>query len=463
MEHWTPTLDQAGGTLHQRLLGAIRNGIAAGTLPPGAQLPPQRALANRMGIGIGTVTRAYTEAERLGLLTSTVGRGTFVAQPETVDEPSPDSPVDLSVNIQWLHPAAHFLPKAFERLQKQADARALLDFSPQAGFPAHRQALSEWLKHQSHFQGLNWQRLAIVTGAQQAMSLTVDELCVRGEVVLTEPAAFSGFLAIAAWKGVRCEAVAMDEFGMIPEALDEAVGRFHSRVLYLQPTLHNPTTRTMPMSRRDAIVAVARKHDLAIIEDDVYSALGLRSRRGPRDIVPIATLAPERTWYCGSVSKSIGPGLRVGVIVVPDDRDMERLALGIRAQFYATNAIAPAIVTGWIHDGTAELILDHVADEARQRLRLAERMLGRAAETPSLDTSLKIWLPMPELAAERVANTALRRGIVLTPPQSMTVDGSLVSGLRVCLNTVSRPRLEHGLRILSAVLADTHAQRHATV
>jgi DNA-binding transcriptional MocR family regulator len=168
----------------------------------------------------------------------------------------------------------------------------------------------------------------------------------------------------------------------------------------------------------------------------------------------MATVAPERTWYVGSVSKALAPGLRVGMVVAPDSREFDLLCVAIRAQYYASSSLASLLVAQWIRDGEAERMLRAAAEESRYRQALARRMLGDAVETPPYDTSLHVWLPMSELASERFANTALRRGVMLTPPSSFLVDGSAVSGVRLCLNTVTRPQLERALKIIRSILAD---------
>ena len=142
------------------------------------------------------------------------------------------------------------------------------------------------------------------------------------------------------------------------------------------------------------------------------------------------------------------------MVVAPDAQDFDRLCTAIRAGIFATSTLSSLLVAQWITDGAASQILGEVAEESRYRLALTQRYLGDAVATASFDTSLHIWLPMNELAAERFANTALRRGIVLTPPSSYLVDGSMVSGLRLCLNTVTREQLERALKILRAIVAD---------
>ncbi|MGB3329163.1 MAG: PLP-dependent aminotransferase family protein, partial [Thermomicrobiales bacterium] len=412
-----------------------------------------------LGIGVGTVTRAYAEAERLGLLSSTVGRGTFVAaatrslHPE-VDAPdgAADTPVDLSLNLQNLAFATPLIGEALARLRLRPDLGEALGVAPHSGFAAHRRALADWFREAAQFDAIDWRRLLITTGAQQAMSLVVGQLVQAGDVVLTEPATFSGFRALIAARGARCVGVAMDGEGIRPDALERAIVETGSRLLYVMPTLQNPTTRTMSQERRAAITRIARAHDLMLIEDDVYGPLAVTAEG--RRPAPIATLAPARTFYVSSASKAIAMGLRVGILHAPSDAWCERLTQAIRVDCYATSSLAPMLVCQMIADGSADTIRHAVAQEAASRMVLAQRMLGVAIEEPSFASSLHAWLPMSELQAERVLNGALRRGVILTPPSSFIVAGELASGLRLCLGSVTRPELERALRGVRSALAD---------
>jgi len=459
---WTPAINAGSGSLHHQILHALREDIASGQLAPEERLPTHRDLANRLGIGVGTVTRAYAEAERIGLLTSTVGRGTFVAGATSGSRDSnlngfpndPGAVVDLSLNLQSHDIAAGRIAGALARLPLRPDFAQNLTAAPHAGIDWHRQALAGWFRQTARFDGIDWRRVLVTTGAQHAMSIVVATLCRSGDVILTEAATFSGFRALAEHRGVRCVGVAMDREGIEPEALETAIGSTGSRLLYVMPTLQNPTTRTMSRRRREEIVRIARAHDLTVIEDDVYAPLAFALDGPPTDLVPLASLAPERTCYVSSASKAIAMGLRVGVLVAPDATRFEAFTRTMRADCYAASSIAALLVCQLIKDGQADDILAAVAQEASSRMMLARRMLGDAIEPPSFPTSLHAWLPMPELRAERVANGALRRDVILTPPSSFQVDGTLTSGVRLCLNAVSRTDLDRALRAVRSALAD---------
>jgi DNA-binding transcriptional MocR family regulator len=461
-ESWTPSIHDTPGTLHDRLLHVLRQDIATGELEPEGKLPTHRELANRLGIGVGTVTRAYAEAERLGLVTSAVGRGTFIAPAASPpldstsrwDQGDTGAMVDLSLNLQSLDIAAERIAGALTRLPLRPDFAGSLTAAPHAGIAWHRQTLAAWLRRAARYEGVDWERLLITTGAQHAMSIVVSTLCRPGDVILTEAATFAGIAALAEHRGCRCVGVAMDGEGITPEALEIAIRDTGSRLLYVMPTLQNPTTRTMSRQRREEIARIARSHDLTVIEDDVYAPLAFTLGVQRPDLVPLASLIPERTCYVSSASKAVAMGLRVGVLIAPDTAHFEAFSRTLRADCYATSSIGSLLMCQLIKDGVADEVRGAVAQEATARMTLARRMLGDSIEPPSFPGSLHAWMPLPELRAERIANSALRRGVILTPPSSFLMDGEAVSGLRLCLNAVSRPDLERALRVVRSALAD---------
>jgi DNA-binding transcriptional MocR family regulator len=196
-------------------------------------------------------------------------------------------------------------------------------------------------------------------------------------------------------------------------------------------------------------VRVARARDLWIVEDDVY-ALYAGAPDAPGAVTPLAALAPERTLYVSSLSKSLSAGLRVGILLTPGGEHLERVLRALRATAYSAPALGPAIGAQWIEDGTADALAGEVQVEMRRRLTRALELFGPAAEAPSFPSSLHVWLPMAELAAERAAAQALRAGVEVTPPSAPIVDWHGLSGLRVCLGGVEDPAdLERALQVVA--------------
>ncbi|MBN2392680.1 MAG: PLP-dependent aminotransferase family protein [Anaerolineae bacterium] len=155
--------------------------------------------------------------------------------------------------------------------------------------------------------------ILITTGSQQALDLVGKIFIDPGSCVVTGNPTYLG--AIQAWRAYEAEFVTipLDDNGMQVELLEDAIKKTPVRYIYILPNFHNPAGTTLPEDRRRLLVEIARKYDLLIVEDDPYGAL----RYTGEDIIPIAALAPERTIYLGTFSKTLTPGLRIGWSVAP--------------------------------------------------------------------------------------------------------------------------------------------------
>ncbi|ACI50472.1 transcriptional regulator, GntR family with aminotransferase domain [Gluconacetobacter diazotrophicus PA1 5] len=463
---WRPDIPPAPGPLYHRLADAMERDIAAGTLDNGTRLPPHRDLAHALGISIGTVTKAYAEAERRGLLQAHVGRGSFIRAPTpdvailpTFDIAPTPAPRGTMIDLRCNTPPAVALSQALERAVTQLAAAGHLEPAVQyiqgSGLRPVREAGSAWLARR---YGLERDPGDLIqcNGGQHAIALTLSALCRPGDTVLCESSTFYGAKIAAEHLGLSLRGVTMDHEGLVPAALDRIVAETRARVLFTVPTLHNPTARTMGAARREEIVRIARRHDLTIVEDDAYSAYADPGDRPP----PIASLAPERTLYLASISKGICPGLRLAFVALPPAMPRERILRGIRALGYCPPALGGLVFTRWVADGTADAVADAVQAEAATRLDLARRILGDAMEQPGAVRSPHIWLPLSPVQTQRVIGRALRAGVELTPQEASSVSRDADPGVRVCLGApADRATLEQALHVLRTALHDSEVSQ----
>ena len=455
---WTPVIPDGAAPLYERLLSVLRADIAAGALATGTRLPPQRDLAYRLGVGLGTVTRAYVEAEKAGLVSAHVGRGSFVNAPAAHRGAQRDGPINMAQNISPSAPANSRLSEALARLRKRPDLLEHLAYAPVAGHETQRRAGAAWLSRTSSYADVDWRRVICCAGAQQGLALALGTVMRPGETLLTEAVAYHGLKALALHSGWKIRGLAMDAEGLRPDALEEAILATGARALAVLPTLQNPTGRIMSLARREAIAAIARKHDLTLVEDDIYGAYA------PGAPPPFALRAPERTFHVSGVSKTLAPGLRAGFLVAPSGEAFERVLDAVRVIAYAPPAFGGLIATQWIEDGTADAILAETLEEGAVRLALARDLLGPALETPQSATAPHLWLPMSELDAERLAGRALRGGVEVTPPDAPIVEAGFESGVRICLGAVdSREVLRRGLEIVAGALFSEVSERSRAV
>src|SRR5262249_19183617 len=158
--------------------------------------------------------------------------------------------------------------------------------------------------------------------------------------------------------------------GLVPAAFEVACKQHSPKALFCVPTLQNPTTAIMSHERRLEIAAIARRHGVMIIEDDVY---GLLPVQGP---LPFAVLAPAVTWYVTGLNKALAPGMRVGYAVAPDEAGARRLCSAFAfTTMWVVSPLSAVVALQWIADGTAERISDEIRREAMSRQTIAREML----------------------------------------------------------------------------------------
>src|SRR5262249_26076816 len=143
------------------------------------------------------------------------------------------------------------------------------------------------------------------------------------------------------------------------------------RLLYTQPTCHNPTGAVMPEERRRKLAEVARRHGVLVLEDDAYGLLP--EKRPP----PVSAFLPEASYFIAGVSKLLTPGLRIGYLVAPAKARGERLAEEVGLASLMTTPLMAEVLARWVEDGTADELVVAQRQEVGERLELARTMLGR--------------------------------------------------------------------------------------
>jgi DNA-binding transcriptional MocR family regulator len=462
MTIWAPDLSPWPGERYRALAEAIARDIRSGALPAGARLPPQRELAYRLGVSVGTVTRAYALAAQQRLVAGEVGRGTYVrdgsAPPGRVN-PTADGAEDviaLTINAPPDPGYRTLLADALAELNGASGLDGLLPYTPKPGYADHRAAAARWLER----FGLRAEpdRVLITGGAHQAIVATLAGLTRPGDAVLVEQLTYAGTCHIAERLGLHLEGLALDAEGLVPEALDAAARTSRARLLFANPTVHNPTTATMSPARREAIVALARRHDLIVIEDDVYGHLP--DQRAPA----LATLAPERTIHLTSASKSIAPGLRFGMLLAPAAL-YARIADAQHDLFLVCPPLMAELFARWVADGTAGRLAGQQRLEANARQAIAREVLaGHAIQTAP--SSYHLWLPLPApwRTAELMA-TLGERGVAVEPGSAFAADPAKAPhAVRCSLSgAADRTRLRKALEIIARTLGEQPARRREVI
>jgi DNA-binding transcriptional MocR family regulator len=445
---WTPDLGRRRGPRYLAIAEALAEDAASGRLRPGTRLPTHRELAERLGMTVGTVTRAYAEAARRGLVSGEVGRGSFLRGGTGVElGASAPGLVDLSVN----HPPVLAgdegapLARTLAALARRRDLGELLGYPPEGGAPEHREAGARWIRDAG--LAASPEQVLVSSGSQHGMTAVFAALVRPGDVVATEALTYPGMRALAGLLHLRLLGLPLDREGLLPDALERACRSGTVKALYLIPTLQNPTASVMPEGRRREIARIVEAHGVVVVEDDVHSHLLADAPR------PLACFAPERCIYLTGTAKSLAPGLRVGFVHAPQPL-VPRLAAAIRATTWMAPPLTAEIAATWIRDGTADSIVRRRRKEAAARHRLALEALS-GFDLDSHPAAYHLWLRPPEpWRGESFADAARRHGVLVTPPAAFAVGRAMPDAVRVCLGGPrDREELERGISVLAQLLA----------
>ncbi|WP_421956830.1 PLP-dependent aminotransferase family protein [Polaromonas sp.] len=441
---WLPRLTAQGGPRFLQIADALQAAVADGSLTPGGRLPPQRQLAAQLDVDLTTITRAYDEARRRHLLEGRGARGTYVAAPKI----ELTAILDLSMNTPPPPDGVDFddmLKQGLSQVLMRADAELLMTYHLGGGSDSDRKAGAKWLAPM--FGYLDSGQVVVCPGAQAAIAALILALTEPGDVILAEPTSYPGLRAAAIQFGRRIIAVEADKHGMVPEALSQACRQHKPGLVYLNPTLQNPTAITIPERRRKELASIAKHCNVRIVEDDPYWLLA------DAPPPPIATFAPEQVYYISTLSKCLTPGLRVAFVLIRDPHERERFLVALRSFALMVAPLTAALATQWIFDGSADGLMEGVRKEARLRHRMARDIL--AGRYSGVGDGLHVWLELPGYwNPSQLARAADSEGIAVTPAEAFATGSGSVNAIRISLGSIKdRGRLQAGLQRLSHLLA----------
>ncbi|MGY2048965.1 aminotransferase-like domain-containing protein [Methylobacterium sp. JK268] len=444
---WNPDLARWGRPHYRAIVEALAEDIGARRLAPGTRLPPQRALAARLGLDFTTVARGYVEAQKRGLVVSRVGQGTFVrGTPPPARAAGRPGAADFSMNL----PPEPDDPALLARLQAgfaglAEDLPGLLRYQAFGGGPEDKAAARRWLAQRG--VAAPEERLLICPGAHAALNAILGVVAQAGDRLCTETLTYPGLRALAAHRSLQLVGLPADREGIDPDAFAAACTRAAPRAIYLNPVLQNPTTRTMGRARREAIVAVARRYAVAIVEDDAYGLVC------PAPPPSFCELAPEITYHVSGLAKCLGAGLRLAYLVAPSARAALPLTAKLRAATVMASPITTALATRWIGDGSADALLGFIRAESRARQGIAAAILPE--ELLRTDpNAFHLWMTLPAgWTRSAFAAEGRAAGIAVVASDAFCLGPEPPEAVRICLGGSARraeiaaslDRLSHAL------------------
>ncbi|WP_030234142.1 PLP-dependent aminotransferase family protein [Streptomyces sp. NRRL S-350] len=452
---------------YRLLADRIAADIADGRLRPSQQLPTQRAFARSHRIAPSTAGRVYRELTRRGLTVGEVGRGTFVRAGRAADggqvalaEPAA-ARVDLELNYPAVPGQAELLSGALAPLLRADALGDALRPVGAAGTGAARRAFaalagtgtagtasagtaSAGAGSAGGCWGVDPEDLLFAGNGRQAIAGALSALVPPGQRLGVEALTYPVVKATAERLGIVLVPLAMDEHGLLPEAVTAAHRAAPLRAVYVQPRLQNPLGVSLRPERAAALAEEFRRLDLPVVEDAVWSFLR-------PELAPLAALVPERTVLVDSLSKRLAPGLTTGFAVVPGML-REQVAGALRSGGWTPSAFALEAAVRWIAEGAPSVVeAAKRADAAARQLLAREVLAGRRVQADPC--SYYLWWELPGgWRAETFVAAAARAGISVTPATAFTVDPRLSPpAVRVGLASPPLPVLARALETLARI------------
>ncbi|AQQ05348.1 hypothetical protein B0E33_18655 [Roseibium algicola] len=386
---WKPDLQGLSGPVYRQIADALTGDIKSGQLGAGTCLPPHRALAFELGVTVGTVTRAFGEVARAGLIEADGRRGSrviagFQRQPEE----------DVETSILDLRGHQTPLPDFGDRVRRVLMETALdpefgttIAYEAGPGRNEHREAGAFWLGEMTS-SDVDPARVVVCNGAQHALLCALLVTCRAGERIATERLTYAGLKSVASALGLILVPVEIDDEGLVPESFDKVCRHEPIRVLVTVADLHNPTTSTQTEDRRRQIATVAKRHSVTVIEDVAYAGLT------EKPLPSIAHIAGGESMRFAGLSKTLGPGLRIGYLEAPASQ-INVLAGALRATSWMASPIQADLASRLIQCGAAADILRDNREELSVRNEVVTSILSDFDVRTSA-TSPHVWLKLPD-------------------------------------------------------------------
>jgi len=402
MTNWLPDLQASDGPLYVRIADQIEQAISTGALIAGSKLPPQRNLAYDVGVTIGTVSRAYTMVRERGLVSGEVGRGTYVlgSPPEGDNFAANDLVSARLVGTRATHAPPGKLRFDTTAATDVGQSAAVTDIlselcreQPNEIASYTRNFPPQWLEAGRRWlrQG-DWQpaleSIVPTLGAHAAVIAAASVITSPGDRIVFEHVTYSQVSRGTTLIGRQTVLVESDAEGIIPEDFERVCVQQHPKLAFVMSSGQNPTLSIMPESRRRAIAAIAKRHNVFLIEDNLY---GGTMETG---IPLLAEIAPDRTFLVGGLSKSVAAGVRGGWIACPPHL-AQRVRIAHKMVSGGLPYLLAEVAARLVLSGTADTIRAKVSEEVRAREAHAREILA------SLDFNSHprvpfLWLKLPD-------------------------------------------------------------------
>lgn len=462
--------------IYRQLYERLREQILTGALPEGTRLPPERALADRLGINRSTVVHGYRELVADGLIEQRVGSGSRVAAlreavperaaggvpwwvtlppwrvgqyPAVLGELAASEHGEQIAFVQGVPPAE---PSPLEALSASfarvgGNVNFVLTYGDSEGYGPLREAVAERMRRRGCT--VDARDVMMLTGSTQGIALVAQALAEAGDEIVVEAPTYPGALQIFQIHGLRAITVPVDEHGVRVDHIEAILRTRRPRFIYTMPSLHNPTGVTLGEERRERLVMLARRWGVPLVEDDPYGELA------PATLAPLLARSSDDVIHLSSFSKTIAPSLRLGWMVAPRTI-FDRLLLRKQSYDMATSMYIQAGVEDFMRTAY-DAHLTALRNELAVRRSLANAAIAKhwppaLRADPDAD-GYYVWASTSrEIRARALLAGAERRGVSFLFGEPFFAQGGGEHSIRLSLTPVPRAAIEEGIARIGAVV-----------
>lgn len=494
-----PRRSEGGEPLYRQVESLIRGGIVEGRLRIGDRIPSVSDLSQRLGVNKVTVVRAFQELERAGVLTSHVGRGTFVAAAareggaggkaedgspaavgrtevqravrrlresfagglrELLSLPRPPGTINLGGGVPPPDTVHEEVLAHLTRAALAEDPRRLFSYGGATGLPELREEISRWLRHQGYDVAAD--QVIVTNGSQQAVMLLACWALDEGRGILCETPTFTGTPSAFAMVGHAVESVPWRgaSLDLAPRAATASARR---SLLYCCPDHHNPTGQSFDREAREQLAAWTAQGDRIVIVDEIFRDLRFDGEAQPG---LYGLLPPGRRVLIGSLSKNFMTGLRAGFLVA-DQPLIQDLGPFKRHLDLGSPALTQAVAARWLADGHAahlERVREHYRVRCRAAIAALEKHMPEGVRFTRPEGGFQLWVELPgEASSVDLYLRALERGVAISPGPVHDIDGRYQNCFRLGYGHASPGDLSRSIEILGRTVEELLARKPVRV
>ncbi len=308
---WMPKIDKNSKSIYQTLAKQLEQDIANGVVKPGTKLPPQRELAYFLDLNVSTISKAFKLLELKGILSATVGNGTFVSYDthtngRLVSEKIDEKVIDMGATVPGSS-GNEILMQMLKEIINEPQSVNLFGYQTEP-MQWQKEVAVSLLSYCGH--KTECEQILFASGGQNSLSAVLAALFKRGEKIAVDDHTYPGIKTATAMLGIQLIPIPQNDKGMDTDVLEMMCKQENINGIYIIPTCHNPTTITMPQAQRMEVARIAEQYDCILIEDGTYQLI-------ETGMTAVCDYIKNRGIYISTLSKVIAPGLRVAYISVP--------------------------------------------------------------------------------------------------------------------------------------------------